>query len=111
MSADAQPPVAPTVADQPRPASPKRLPGLWVICVILGLGAMFTSAMALSMAALGAAICCALAALPFALAVALWFRLRVGWWAAIVLLGIGFALGLVSGILAPRSTMWFGSVI
>jgi hypothetical protein len=90
MSTEARPP-APPIAEDPPQRAPKRLPGLWIICVLYALGGMFCLGNALSMKPLGLAVYCALAVAGLAVAAALYLRLRAGWYVAMVLLGLQYA--------------------
>ena len=68
---------------------PKRLAGLWLICVLLGLTAMLEISGAILGTPLGVAVFGGLAALKIGIAVGLWLRLdrvRLG---AVGLLSVG----------------------
>jgi len=69
-----------------------RLPFLWIICVLLGLGGMLCVTLFVLAKPLGMLVFGALAAIHFAVAVGLWKRRRAALVGATVLLGISAAL-------------------
>ena len=93
MSTDAPPPKA----------APKRLPGLWIICVLNGLAGMLCLTVAFSMAPLAALIEVTFALANFTVAVALYLRLRGAWIGALALLGVTVAWSLAPELLSGRS--------
>ncbi len=90
-----RPTASPAGAAQP---SPKHLPGLWIICVLMGLGGMHSLATATTLTLPWALFRGTLAVVQLALAVGLWLRLRPAWYATLVLVGLTVAWLLVSGI-------------
>jgi len=86
--------------------SPKRLPFLWVACVLLGLGGMLSLTLTLSMRPFGAVVCGGLAGLDLGLAVVLYLRLRAGWYAAMALLALAFAWDLIGGLTVFHRSAW-----
>jgi hypothetical protein len=98
------------VAEQPVQDSPKRLPLLWVICVLYGLTGMLSLTAAFSMGPLGALICGGLAVADLAVAATLYLRLRAGWYAAMALLGFGLAWTVLSELIGGHPD-WAGIAI
>jgi hypothetical protein len=85
MSAEA-PPLAPSPnAGQIAPDRPRRLPFLWVLCVILGLEGMLGLAVALCMKPLGMLLLALLALVYSGIGACLYLRLRVGLYAGLAL--------------------------
>ncbi len=83
-----------------RPAGrPKRLPGLWVLCVLFGLAGMFWLCAALIGTLLGVLVFGGLSALSFAIAAGLWVRSNAVRLAVMGVLGAAAALFLI-GFLA-----------
>ncbi len=70
-------------------SGPKPLPGLWIICVLVGLHGMYLLTTALSMEPVGMVVRGALALLSFVIAGALYLRRRWGWYLAIAACGLG----------------------
>jgi len=88
MSTDARPPAPPAVADQPGPAAPKRLPGLWVVCVLFGLAGAFTGSLVFFATAAGVLFFTGVGIVHLVAALGLWKRLPAAWVGAIVLLAL-----------------------
>jgi len=82
---------------------PKRLVGLWIICVLFGSNGFSAVAMALRAKPLGIAVFGAMALVSFALALGLWVRSRVAWFAACALIVLAF-LCPVADVLRKDST-------
>ena len=72
----------------------KRLFGLWLICLLFGLAAVFNFLLALAGTVLGKVVFGVFAALFLASAVGLWMRRRWGWLTAVVLWPAALALEL-----------------
>lgn len=92
-----QPETAASAAQPPHPETgeqerPKRLPGLWIICVVIGLCGMFWVSMLFLATLLGLVLFGAVALLHFAVAVGLWRRLNFVRIVLMVLLGIACIL-------------------
>ncbi|MFO7959200.1 MAG: hypothetical protein R6X33_19105 [Candidatus Brocadiia bacterium] len=69
--------------------TPRRLPGLWVICVLFGLSGMTTLSLVFLATPAGMALFGGLAVAHLVLAVGLWRRSRWAWGGALGLLGLG----------------------
>ncbi len=89
------------------PAAPKRLPGLWVICVLLALLGMFWISMTFFATPLGVAVYGGIALLHMGAAVGLWLRVNAVRLTVMVLLvacaavsAIGWALGAKDNVAA-----------
>jgi len=83
-SVAAQPEGIPPPAEQ----QPKRLPGLWIICVLYGLAGMVNLSLLFLATSLGMAVFGGLAALCFVLAIGLWLRSNAARLAAMVVLAL-----------------------
>jgi hypothetical protein len=69
--------------------TPRRLPGLWVICVLFGLSGMTALSLVFLATPAGMALFGGLAVAHLVLAVGLWRRSRWAWGGALGLLGLG----------------------
>ncbi len=87
------------------PAGPKRLPGLWVICVLLGLLGMFWFSMVFFATPLGVAVYGAVALLHLGAAVGLWLRVNVVRLVVMGLLAVCVAVSAIGWALDPRDNV------
>lgn len=89
--------------EAPAAGRPKRLPGLWIICVLFGTNGFGAVALAFLAQPLGIAVFGAMALVSFALALGLWVRSRIAWFAAFALVALAF-LCPVTDVLRKDST-------
>jgi len=87
------------------PAGPKRLPGLWVICVLLGLLGMFWVSMMFFATPLGVAVFGAVALLHLGAAVGLWLRVNVVRLVVMGLLAVCVAVSAIGWAVDPEDNV------
>jgi len=87
------------------PAGPKRLPGLWVICVLLGLLGMLWASMVFFATLLGVAVCGGIALLHLGAAVGLWLRVNAVRLLVMGLLAISFIVSAIGWALDPEDNV------